>query len=268
MKKLETTLVIGDAHSEPGHHDKRFQALGNFIVDNKPDNIVQIGDFLSLDSINFFDNNNPLIKEGRRLKDDIDKGVKSYIAMMQPIYDLWDKQTRWKTKKYSPNLYWLLGNHEVRTYRYTQDKPELSGFIPEKDFVGCKKDGWIIINYREYVHIEGTAFTHAPMSKRANNPIGGDYVAKKAADQHTGAIVFGHTHRFGVHTTKRASEEGKEPVIQGINVGWYGDYVPSYVKGNEAQCDWWSGLVMLTHTGNGTVDIAQHGIDRVKAEYL
>ena len=125
MKKLETTLVIGDAHSEPGHHDKRFQALGNFIVDNKPDNIVQIGDFLSLDSINFFDNNNPLIKEGRRLKDDIDKGVKSYIAMMQPIYDLWDKQTRWKTKKYSPNLYWLLGNHEVRTYRYTQDKPEL-----------------------------------------------------------------------------------------------------------------------------------------------
>ena len=40
------------------------------------------------------------------------------------------------------------------------------------------------------------------------------------------------------------------------------------MEGNESTCDWWSGLVMLTHTGQGTIDITQHSIDRVKEEYL
>ena len=62
MRKYATTLVIPDAHDGPEYNKDRFEALGNFIVENKPDNIVQIGDFMNLDSINFFDNNKPLMK--------------------------------------------------------------------------------------------------------------------------------------------------------------------------------------------------------------
>ena len=51
-------------------------------------------------------------------------------------------------------------------------------------------------------------------------------------------------------------------------MGWYADYMPDYMEGNEATCDWWAGLVMLTHTGQGTIDITQHSIDRVKEDYL
>jgi len=180
MRKYATTLVIPDAHDGPEHNKDRFEALGNFIVENKPDNIVQIGDFMNLDSINFFDTNKPLIKEGKRLKDDIDSGIEAYEKIMKPIRNLWKKQARWKTKKYNPNRHWLLGNHEVRTWRYTLDKPELSGFIPETDFVGAGKDKWNIVEYRQYVYIDGTAFTHAPMNRRVNQPISGEYVAKRA----------------------------------------------------------------------------------------
>ena len=269
MRKYATTLVIPDAHDGPEHNKDRFEALGNFIVENKPDNIVQIGDFMNLDSINFFDTNKPLIKEGKRLKDDIDSGIEAYEKIMKPIRNLWKKQARWKTKKYNPNRHWLLGNHEVRTWRYTLDKPELSGFIPETDFVGAGKDKWNIVEYRQYVYIDGTAFTHAPMNRRVNQPISGEYVTKRATETHNTSIVFGHTHRFGVHTMKRTADDTTiSPLIQSCNVGWYADYMPEYMEGNEATCDWWAGLVMLTHTGHGTIDITQHSIDRVKEDYL
>ena len=67
---------------------------------------------------------------------------------------------------------------------------------------------------------------------------------------------------------RTADDTTISPLIQSCNVGWYADYMPDYMEGNEATCDWWAGLVMLTHTGQGTIDITQHSIDRVKEDYL
>ena len=155
---------------------------------------------MNLDSINFFDNNKPLMKEGKRLKDDIDSGIEAYEKIMTPIRSLWKKQARWKTKKYNPNRYWLLGNHELRTWRYTLDKPELSGFIPETDFVGAGKDKWDIVEYRHYVYIDGTAFTHAPMNSRVTPPLSGEYVAQRATETHATSVVVGPTTSIGLQT--------------------------------------------------------------------
>lgn len=268
-KKLPAvTLVIPDAQDDPTVSQERFTALGKFIVDHRPDNIVQIGDWMNLDSINFFDNRKPLLKEGRRLAEDIKSGQRAYELMMEPIRKLWKKQAKWKSKKYNPKRYWMFGNHEYRTYRYTLDKPELAGFVPEKDLIGVDRDGWKIIPYKDYVYINGTAFTHIPMNKRNNQPIRGEYVARRACETHDTSVVFGHTHRFLVHCVKRASEGGKTPLVQAVSVGWYGDYWPEYMKGNEHNCDWWAGLVLLTHTGHGQVDVNQYSLNRIKKEYL
>ena len=50
-----TTLVIPDAHVEPDQDLIRFSKLGNFITEHRPDNIVFLGDFVSLDSLSAWD---------------------------------------------------------------------------------------------------------------------------------------------------------------------------------------------------------------------
>jgi len=262
-----TTLVIGDPHSDPNHNNDRFDALGNFIITHKPDNIIQMGDFLSLDSVSFHDANKPLLKEGRRLSDDIGAGKDAYERMMALMRDHNDRMATAKKKQYKPKLYWFNANHEERLWRYIVQHPELLGLVKHEDLLEVDKDGWEIVPYRDYRYIEGISFTHIPMNRRNNQPISGEYVAKRALESHSQSVVFGHTHRLLIHETAR-NTEGYSPILQAINVGWYGDYIPDYVRGNEGSLDWWAGLVLLTHTDYGEVDIRTYNIDRVKRDYL
>ena len=51
-------LAIGDCHDSPRLPDKRrFYAMGRYAKENKVDQIVQIGDFASIESLNRFDGN-------------------------------------------------------------------------------------------------------------------------------------------------------------------------------------------------------------------
>ena len=69
-----THLVIGDAHVHDGDDFSRFGWLGRFIVDKKPDEIIIMGDWWDMFSINRFDKPGSVGKEGARLKKDITAG--------------------------------------------------------------------------------------------------------------------------------------------------------------------------------------------------
>ena len=266
MTKYTTTLVIGDAHDEPGRDQSRFEALGNFIVANRPDNIVQIGDWGSYESISFHNRGRPLLQEGKRLVDDITSARDAYAKAFVPLNNLRKRIVSGKKRRYNPTVYWLEANHEYRIGRYIMENPVLQGMLPENDLVFAERDGAILVPWKSYCHIEGVSFTHIPSSRRSSNPIGGEFVTRRAADFHDSSIVFGHTHRFLVHDNARI-REGVSHLTHAINVGWFGDFVPEYID-SEANLDWWSGLVLLTHVGNGQVDIATTTMDRVKQDYL
>jgi len=262
--KYKTSVVIGDPHASPNHSNERFEALGNFIAANQPSNIVQMGDFMSLDSVSTFSTTKPLLREGKRLSDDLAAGQDAYNKIMAPMNKYNNSRSKIKKKKYKPSLIWHNGNHEDRVYKYIIESPELLGLVDHTDILSVEKDGWEVKKYREYSHYEGIDFSHIPMCKRMNQPISGEYVARRAADGHANTIVFGHTHRLCIHDSKVAGAE----VNYGINVGWFGDYVPSYVVGNEDNCDWWSGIVQLVHTEVGKVLIMPIDMATLKREYL
>jgi len=198
------------------------------------------------------------------LADDIAAGRDAYDKTMAPMIAM-NKRRRSKHKKaYKPKKLWLNANHEDRVWRYIQDKPELLGFIPHTDLIGVAADGWEIVPYREYRYLHGVGFTHIPMCKRMNQPISGEYVCRRAAEMEFQTTVFGHTHRLGMHESRRNGGE----LVQGINIGWFGDFIPSYVIGNEGKCDWWGGLVFLHHVAPGQVDIETISMDRLKKDYL
>lgn len=262
--KYPITIAIGDPHATPGVSNERFEALGNLIAELQPDNIAQMGDFTTLDSISFHNLKSLVMREGMRLSDDIEAAKDAYDKMMAGIIKYNSSRTRIKKKHYKPNKYWLNGNHEDRAWRYIQDKPELQGFVPATDFVGAEEDGWELVPYRKKIQIEGTYFTHIPMNRRINQPISGEYVCKRAALMHNKSVVFGHTHRYGIADDKK---EGGQ-LVQGINIGWFGDHVPHYVEGNEGTCDWWDGVVVLTHIGDGQVITSPLDMKTLKRDYL
>lgn len=263
---MNTTLVIGDAHSDPTHSLQRFAALGNFIVEHKPTNIVQIGDWGSYDSVSFHDRGNARVREGARLIDDLTSARSAYDLAMAPVRELNTQLKSMRKKQYTFDGYWFESNHEYRIHRYINENPVLEGLIPEYDLVGASNEGWRICPWKSVVYLDGVAFTHIPVNAGNNQPLGGKYVAHRALEVSTTTVVFGHTHRFCVEPCARLSASGPE-FIEGINVGWFGDYTPEYIDGHMGTSHWWAGLVLLHHIEEGRVDIERFDIERIKRDY-
>lgn len=263
----KTTLVIGDSHADPRFPNDRFIALGNFIIEHRPDYIVDIGDFGNLDSISFHNRDKPLLKEGMRLIDDINAMKDAHDKLMAPMKREWERASNLKKKKYKPIMKKLEGNHEYRAWRYISGLPELQGVVPTTDFVGAAEDGWEIYNYKEYTYHEGIAFCHVPMSPLSNTPLSGKYMSFRILEGQQQTTVYGHNHRLEVNSLKRNGEDGGR-LIFSIGCGCYFDYDPEYIRGNEGQLNWWRGLLLLHHVAPGEVDIQTYSITRIKNEYL
>jgi len=60
-------LIIGDPHAHPDYDNKRFTALGKYILKTKPDIIVCLGDFADMPSLSSYDKGTKGF-EGRRYK--------------------------------------------------------------------------------------------------------------------------------------------------------------------------------------------------------
>ena len=68
---MATHLVIGDPHCTPKASNDRFLWAGKFARDLKPNTIICMGDFASMDSLSSYDKGKKQF-EGRRYKKDID----------------------------------------------------------------------------------------------------------------------------------------------------------------------------------------------------
>jgi len=240
---MSKILVVGDVHDDVGCSKDRFHVLGKFIIKEKPDYIVLMGDFLTLDSVSRHNKGKPLLAEGKRLMIEIESGKES-LDIIDSYIDSYNKKKR-KLKKriYDPIKVYIYGNHEDRLVSYIHENPQIEGIIDSDDILDCRKKGWKIVGYRDTYYIQDVGFTHIPMNG-ANQPISGKYVCRRALELYNTHIVFGHTHRIGVDIMSTKTEYGYKQKIA-INVGNYFDYIPEYAKNSAGIGDWWTGVVML-----------------------
>jgi predicted phosphodiesterase len=218
--------------------------LGKYIVEAKPDNVVMMGDFLSLDSLSAWDKNKRLNLELKRLRAELDAGREAMDRLMNPL--LFYNSIRRKTKSamYKPNLIFLVGNHEDRLHRYYEEDPTMLGIVDMYEEIGAREFGWEIIPYREYWESSGVLFTHVPMNG-VNKPISGQRIVDTALQTHPSSIVFGHTHCLKFATVARHGVESVQNYS--LNCGWFGEEIPEYAKGSLGSKDWWAGIVMMYH---------------------
>ena len=265
MMVYRRILCIGDAHADPHQGTpERFVALSNFIEAERPESIVQMGDWCNYDSVSFHNHGRPLLREGKRLADDLAAAQEAYQLTMAGVHEQNARARAMKVRQYAPELVWLQANHEARVRNYIVQQPVLEGMIDTDDIVGAAKDGWKMVPYHRRYLINGVSFTHIPINKHDARPLSGKYINHKVFDLYQGSVVFGHTHRLTLATSRKV---GDDRVHYSINVGWYGDYVPDYIT-NPENLDWWSGLVMLHCSDGGIEEIRTISMDHIKKHYL
>ena len=122
-------MAIGDCHITNGQDHSRFKILSKFIVDQKPDYIVFMGDFLTLKCLSAWDKNKREKLEGLRYESEIEAGN---LVMDIIFSDLikYNKSRRLNKKKlYNPKRIFIKGNHEDRLARYLEIDPTFKGFV-------------------------------------------------------------------------------------------------------------------------------------------
>ncbi len=258
---MTSHLIIGDPHCKPGVSNKRFEYLGNFIADKKPDVIVCIGDFADMESLCSYDKNKKSF-EGRRYNNDI-AAVHEALELIETPTKQYNEQRR-KNKKvqYKPRKIMTLGNHEQRIERAVECSPELEGTIDYSDLKYAAY-GWEVVPYTVPIEIDGVWYCHFFPSGLKGEAISGVNVASNILTKMMVSSTVGHNHLFDYAT--RALPNGSR--IHGLSAGCFADLSHIEKYAINVQYMWWAGLVLKHNVQGGQYDLEVFSMKRLEEMY-
>ena len=172
MNKPKKLLIIADTQCKPDEDLSYMRAIGEFIVDKRPDYIVHIGDHFDFPSLSSYDKGKASF-EGRSLLADIEAGREGMELLLTPLKELQERQKTNKKKVYNPRMVFCTGNHEQRFDRLSNDMPELQGFVG-MDTLKLEDYGWEVIPFLKPIEIEGIFFAHYLANPFTGKPYGGN----------------------------------------------------------------------------------------------
>lgn len=239
-----THLVIPDAHAKPNQDMRRFDWLGQIIVDTLPDVIICIGDLGDMPSLSSYDRGTKGF-EGRRYHLDCEAVHEAQRRIMAPIAEYNAKR---KYKKYNPRFVMIIGNHENRINRAINADQILDGTISVAD-LKYEEFGWEVHDFLEEVEIDGVTYSHYFVSGVMARPIGGEHPATMLLNKRHKSCTAGHLHL--ADWSQRTTAGGKH--IMGMLCGCYLEDDEEYVPVSVNQM-WWKGLVIKRNVKDGMYD--------------
>ena len=147
-------LVIPDVQARADVPLEHLEWIGNYIVEKKPDVVLQIGDFADMPSLSMYDRGK-LAAEGRRYTRDIHAVHKAMDTLLKPIQDF----NRTSKEKYKPELHLTMGNHEFRILRETEDNPRYEGKMSYAD-LAYEDFGWKVHDFLKVIELDGIEYAH------------------------------------------------------------------------------------------------------------
>ena len=251
---MKTHMVIGDAHAKPGVSNDRFEWLGHMAVDQRPDVIVDMGDWADMESLCSYDKGHKSF-EGRRYQKDVAAARDARERFAAPIAEY---NRRYPKDAYKPRLIALGGNHDQgRIERVCQLQPEFDGVISVTD-LGAEEYGWEWHNFLEPVSIDGVNYVHYSISGVKALPIG--TAAFLLSKRHV-SMTTAHSHLFDYAV--QTCGDGRK--IAGLIAGCYFEHQERYA--GRANGLWWRGVVMCHDVKDGFYDLEQVRIQRIKKVY-
>lgn len=147
-KKL---IFVPDLQIKEGVPLQHLRAIGNYIADKKPDNVVFAGDNADMPSLSSYDRGK-LCFEGRRYRSDIQAHNDGMAMLMEPV-------NRERSKGWDVEIDETLGNHEHRILRAVDEDSRLEGLMSISDLAHVKL-GIIPHEFLKVIERNGAAFSH------------------------------------------------------------------------------------------------------------
>ena len=237
---MHTAILFADAHAGPAQSLKRFEALGNCIVEVKPDFVACLGDLGTCDSVSTY----PVkYEDTTTLREDADTIIAAQEALFKPLNDYNSKRRRSRHKRHYPLKILTKGNHEERLDRQVMADETGLGSVVEPNELFQFHHYWDIVReYKEYYSFLGLLFTHAP-TNAMGQPISGVTRGRQTCFQTDKPVFYGHTHSFD-HTTMGIMGNGNK-VRSSVNLPCFmdQDHVEEYAQGSTT--GWCYGFLIL-----------------------
>lgn len=203
-------LVLPDVQFKPGNDPQFLKAIGNFIVEKRPDVVICIGDFADMPSLSSYDVGKKSF-EGRRYKADIESVHEAMDVLLEPLKRERSRAVKGHRERYDPRLVFTLGNHEDRINRVVNSDPKFDGTISVDD-LKYKERGWEVIPYLQPIVISGIAYCHYFTSGVMGRPVAS---ARHLVQKKHMSCTMGHVQNWELH--REVAADGR-PVL-GLFVG-------------------------------------------------
>jgi hypothetical protein len=191
---LTKHLLIPDVQAKEGVPMEHLTWIGQYIIDKKPDVIVQIGDFADMPSLSSYDKGKKCF-EGRRYKKDIAAAKLAMDTLLAPLREYNEKAVEGHRKRYKPRLVLTLGNHEHRIERAVEAQAELEGVIGYHDL---PYEDWEVHDFLKPVVIDGVIYVHYLANPFTGKPYTGTAKTQLKEAQHS--FCVGHKQTLDYHT--------------------------------------------------------------------
>ena len=249
-------LFIPDVQAKAGVSFKHLAWIGQYIVDKKPNVIINIGDFADMPSLSSYDKGKKSF-EGRRYQKDIEYTRKAMDILLGPMREYNKAAKKSKTLDvYKPRMVLTLGNHEARIQRAIEDNPELDGAIGYKDL---PYEDWEVHDFLKPVFINGVCYCHFMANPMTGRPYGGQtsLILKNVGH----SFVVGHSQKLDIATRHLTSGQQQWGIIAGACYLHKEDY-----KGYQGNHHW-RGVIMLHRVKKGSFDPCIVSLEYLKDKY-
>lgn len=250
-------IVIPDVQAKPGTDFTFLNKIGQYIVEKKPEVLIQIGDFADMQSLSSYDKGKKSF-EGRRYIADIQASKDAMTALLAPIVEYNERAKRNKEKLYKPRMVLTLGNHEDRINRAVNDEPQLAGLLTV-DALEYEKFGWEVIQFLQVVIIHGIAFSHYFTTGLMGRPAGTAVAQLRVTNM---SCFAGHQQGKQITYGKRADGEILTSIISGSCYEHDEGYLSS--QGNKH----WRGFWVLNDVNNGAFDEMPVSLSYIAKKYV
>lgn len=238
---MTTHCIISDVQVRPEHDTSFLNWIGRFIVDKKPDVIVQLGDFADMASLSSYDKGLKSY-EGRSYMADIDAAYNAMEVLCSPLHIHNYRASHYHRARYKPRMVMTLGNHENRIDRAINSDRKLDGLISVKN-LGYKIFGWEVYPFLDVVNIDGVHYSHYFTSGVMGRPVTS---ARALLTKKHQSCVMGHVQTMDIATDYRADGTPITALFAGCSYMHNEDYLGP--QGNRH----FRGIHMLYEVNNGS----------------
>lgn len=251
-------LFIPDAQVAPGVPLDHLEWIGEFWVDQKPDVVINIGDFADMPSLSLYDKGKKDF-EGRRYQKDIEWSHRGMETLMGPLKRHNQKKRLWREKLYKPELEFTLGNHEYRIERAVQDDAKLEGTMGLGD-LEYESYGWRVHEFLRPVNVDGVHYAHYFANPLSGKPFGGHSIDTRLKNI---GFSFAMGHQQVKMVGERYLTNGQR--IRGLVCGAAYLHDEDYM-GHQGNA-YWRGIFILHEVRGGQYDLMEVSLDYLCRKY-